>query len=189
MRMLTALLFLLSGFCLVDVHAQGVTRGTIAFVNYEQVFTNYFRSKLANDQIQEMLAAGDRERAMMVLAYDRIQEEMKDLKAKLISPETRPETKDSLRRQIDAKVAELKQLEERVKVFNDAQNKRIEEQTRRMRNNIMNELKTKIAVYAESKGYLAIVDGSQANDKGVPTLLYLDPRSDITKEVTDEVNK
>jgi len=180
---------LLIGCCLTDARAQGVTRGTIAFVNYEQVFTNYFRTKLANDQIQEMLAGIDRERALMVMAYDRMQDEMKELKATLIKPDTRPETKDSLRRQIDTKVAELKQLENRVKNFNESQNKRVEEQNRRMRSNIMGELKEKIATYAQAKGYLAIVDSSQSNDKGVPTLLYLDDRSDITREVIEEANR
>jgi len=189
MRILAALVMLLSGSCLIDARAQGVTRGTIAFVNYEQVFTNYFRTKLATEQIQEMLAGIDRERAMMVMAYDRIQEEMKELKATLIKPENSPEAKESLRRQIDTKVAELKQLESRVKIFNESQSKRVEEQNRRMRSNIMGELREKIAGYAESKGFLAIVDSSQTNDKGVPALLYLDQRSDITKDVIAEVNR
>ena len=189
MQKIGLLLFLLLFGAIVETHAQGVTRGTIAFVNYEQVFTNYFRSKLANDQIQEMLASGNRERAMMVVNYDRIQEEMKELRAKLISQETKPEAKDALRRQIDQRVADLKQLDERVKVFNDFQNKRVEEQNRRMRSNIMAELQQKISAYAESKGFLAVVDSSQVNDKGVPALLYLDPRSDITKDVLEEINK
>lgn len=173
----------------MDARGQMVTRGTMAFVNYEQVFTNYFKTKLSSVQLQEMMDTINRERAIMVLQFDNLQDELKKLRAKVIEGDANSPEKDTLRRQIDTRLIEVRRLEDRIKNFNETQTKRWDEQSKRIRDNLMEEIRGKMQAYIKLKGYLAVVDSSQVNEKGVPTVLYLDEGADITSDVIAEINK
>lgn len=182
-------LFFLWAWIADPASAQMVTRGTIAFVNYEQVFTNYFKTKLSSVQLQEMMDSMNRERAIMVLQFDNLQDELKKLRARALDAAVTDEEKDTLRRQIDARLIELRQLEGRIKNFSETQNKRWDEQSKRIRGNLMEEIREKMNAYLQLKGFLAVVDTSQQNEKGVPAVLYVDEGANITRDVIEAINK
>jgi outer membrane protein len=184
--LLVAFIFAFGAF---QAEAQMVTRGTIAFVDYEQVFTNFFKTKLANAQLQEMMDTINRERAIMVLQFDNLQDELKKMRARVTEGDVNDPAKDTLRKQIDTRLAEMRRLESRIKTFNETQTKRWDEQSKRIRGNLMEEIQAKMKVFIKSKGYLAVVDSSQVNEKGVPAVLYLDEGADITKDVIAEINR
>ncbi|HMP90641.1 MAG TPA: OmpH family outer membrane protein [Kiritimatiellia bacterium] len=164
-------------------------RGAIAFVDYEQVFTNFFKTKLANDQLNSLLDGINRERVIMATQFDILQNEIKKLRAQILEENVTEADVRNIRTHMDAKVVELRSLEERISTFNEAQKRRWEEQNRRIRANLMTEIREKLAPFYKSRGYLAVVDLSQVNDKGVPAVLYVDDRAVITKEAIAEVNK
>ena len=171
-----------------DVPAQA-PRSTIAFVDYEQVFTNFFKTKLANDQLNEMLESINRERAIMMAQFETLQTERNVLREGMIKEGLDEAARQNLRRRMDTNVADTRRLEERISTFNEAQARRWDEQNRRIRGNLMAEIRDRLASFYKARGFLAVVDLSQANEKGVPAVLYLDERADITRDAIIEVNK
>jgi Skp family chaperone for outer membrane proteins len=174
---------------LFAAQGQAITRGTIVFADYEQVLTNYFKAKLANDQLQQMLESFNRERAILLIQFDKYQEELKELRGGILKENLEPAEKEKIRKDIDAKLIEVRKHEERIASFNEIQTKRWEEQNRRIRGTLMEEIAEKLAALMKARGYLAVFDRSQVNDKGAPSVLYLDPQADITADLIAEVNK
>jgi Skp family chaperone for outer membrane proteins len=183
---LFAALFL---FCGQIASAQPSERGTVAFVDFEQVFTNYFKTKLANDQLLEMSDSINRERASMVMQFDQLQKEYEALRDKIIKETPVDPELTKIRREIDEKVVAIRRLDERIVKYNESQEKRWDEQNRRIRNSLVEEIREKINGYIVAKGYRAVVDSSQVNEKNIPIVLFVDPEADITAAVIAELNK
>lgn len=172
-----------------DVRAQVSARGTVAFVDFEQVFTNYFKTKLSNDQLQEMSDTINREQAKMLLQFDLLQKEFKELREKALSEDLIESDRAEYRQELDQRLVEIRRQEEKIKYFNDTQQKRWEEQNKRIRGELVDELRRKIGAFGKARGYVAVLDGNQKNDKGVPSALYFDPGNDVTQDVITYVNE
>lgn len=164
------------------------TRGSVVFVDYEAVFTNYFKTKLANEQLQGMYESINRERANLIMQFDALQAQLNELRTRALNEKLDEAARATIRRDVDLKLIELQRIEERSVAFNESQDKRWEEQNRRVRDDITGEIREKISAMMTTRGYLAVVDSSMVGKKGDPAILYFDPRSDITEEVIKEIN-
>ncbi len=186
---LTVLLFV----PMFDLHAQPATpssvRGTVVFIDFEQVFTNYFKTRLANDQLLEMSDSINRERAVMLTEYDQLQKVYAGQRAKLLSPEVEGNEADKLRIALDETLLSMKRQEEKIEAFNKTQDARWVEQNRRIRGTLVEDIQKKLHSYMKAMGYLAVFDRSQMNDKKVPAVLYVDDAADVTKAFIDALNK
>lgn len=169
--------------------APSPTRGTVVFVHFEQVFTNYYKTRLANDQLLELSDSINRERAVMVAEYDQMQKDYTALRERLLASDLPGEEADTLRTELDEKLLALKRQEERIETFNQAQETRWIEQNRRIRNNLVEDIQKRMSRFMKARGYLAVVDRSQVNDKNVPAVLYVDETADITQTLIQELNK
>jgi len=174
--------------CAGETYAQSA-RGVIAFVDFEQIFTNYFKTKLSNDQLQEMSDAINREQAKMLLQYDLLQKDFKDLRDKALSEDLIESDRAEYRKDLDARLIEIRRHEEKIKYFNETQQKRWEEQNKRIRGELVDELRRKIGVYGKARGFVAVLDGTKKNEQGVPSALYFDPENDVTADAIKYVNE
>jgi len=171
-----------------SAHAQP-PRQHIAFADFERVFTNYFKTKLAYDQLQQMIDSMNRERAVMLVQFDQTQEEIKSMRTLLSQPETESGQHAQTRKRIDAALVELRKLEDRIKKFGENQAKREDEQRRRIRDTMTREIRGRMQEFARTRGYTAVVDASQVDSRGMPAVYYLDPAADITADIETEINK
>jgi len=169
--------------------AQTVTRGAIVFVDFEQVFTNYYKTKLANDQLQDMSDSINREQAKMLLRFDQLQKEFKDYRDQALAEGLSETNRMELRKEADTRLIELRRQEERIKTFNDSQKIKWEEQNDRIRSGLVQDIREKIKVFGSAKGYRAVVDREQVNEKGVFSVLYYDEKADVTQEVIEQINR
>jgi len=173
---------------LPPAQAQG-TRGTTAFVDFQQVFTNYFKTRLANEQLQEMSDSINREQVKMMLQLDALQREYKDLRDSAVREGVSETERAEIRKRVDSKLIDVRRQEERLKFFNESQQKRWQEQNQRIRRELMDELQAKIRAIGKAKGYLAIIDIARKDEAGVPAALYHDENQDITLDVIRKVNE
>ena len=59
---------------------------------------------------------------------------------------------------------------------------------KRVRDKLVEEIKTTISTYAKTQGFTAVLDASGENLNGVPSVLHYDARLDITTAVVDLLN-
>ncbi len=174
---------------LLVVCATANAQPKIVFVDFEQVFTNFYKTKLANDQLLEMSDGMNREQMRMQVEFDMLQVQFRNYRDQAMQEGLSETNVVPLRKKADESLIEMRRVEDRIKQYGQIQQKRWEEQNRRIRNNLIDELRGKIARYGKAKGYLAIFDKAQVNEKGVPGVLYQDEEADVTAEVIDEVNR
>jgi Skp family chaperone for outer membrane proteins len=65
----------------------------------------------------------------------------------------------------------------------------LEEQGRRMRKRIVDEIKEKVADFAKSQNFLSVIDTSGQSLNGVQLVLYTDSKADITGDLIAMLNK
>jgi Skp family chaperone for outer membrane proteins len=167
------------------------TRQGVVFADFGQVYSNFFKTKLAEDRINEMAVSYARERAMLFDRFVALQDEYKTLRdaaaeaASTLTDDQRTER----RRTIDNRLLEIRQLEQRIEQFDATEHKKIEDQRNRLRQRIGEEIRERIQGYARAQGFAAVLDRSLLSRDDQPGLLFLDPNADVTDALVEEVNK
>lgn len=169
-------------------HAQSM-RGRVAVVDFEKLLASYYRTKLANDQLQELSDGINREQARMQMDYDALEKQFRALRDQIIQAGVAEANRAELRRKADENLVEMRRLEERIKTYTESQKKVWDEQNRRIRANLIEDLTEKIERYGKSFGYLVILDKSQMSERGIPAVLYRDEGTDITDDLIKQVNR
>lgn len=164
-------------------------RSRIVFADFGQVFTNYYKTRLANDQLVELADGINRERARMQIEFDTLQKQLRELRDQAMAADLPEEERAKLRREADLRLVDMRRIEERIRQFSEAQEKRWDEQNRRIRSSLIEDVRGRIAAYGKARGFLAILDKAQVDDKGVPAVLYQDESVDVTAELIEQVNR
>ena len=87
------------------------------------------------------------------------------------------------------KLVSIRELEAKIRRFDESRRKQLDEQSRRMRKGIVEEIRKVINDYAVKKGYHAVVDSSGQSFNAVELILYTDPKVDITAAIIEELKK
>ena len=86
-------------------------------------------------------------------------------------------------------MASLRDEENKIRRFDETRRKQLQEQGQRMRKRIVDEIRALVEKHAKAKAYQAVIDASGQSLNGVPIVLYVDPRADITGEILDILNR
>lgn len=180
-----AALLLLTTF---SVEAQP-RRGMVAVADFDAVYTNYFKTRLANDQLLEMSDGINREKSRMQVLFLEREQKFRELRDRAMQEELSEAERSDIRVEADENMVEMRRLEQRIKEYNESQQKLLDEQTRRIRGNLIDEIRERIRRYATDNGILMILDRSQVDDGGVPAVLFRDDTVDLTTEIINEINR
>ncbi|MGA1193530.1 MAG: OmpH family outer membrane protein [Kiritimatiellia bacterium] len=164
-------------------------RGMIAVADFDEVYTNYFKTRLASDQLAEMSDGINREKTRMQVLFLEHEKKFRDLRDRAMEEEISEAERTDVRTEADENMVEMRRLEQRIKEYNQSQQKLLDEQTRRIRGNLIEEIRERIRKYAIDNGILIIIDRSQVDDTGVPAILFRDDNVDITAEIINEINR
>jgi hypothetical protein len=95
------------------------------------------------------------------------------------------EARNEKRNEAEEKLVELREMEGKIRRFEESRRRQLDEQMKRVRDKLVEEIKTTISTYAKTQGYTAVLDSSGENLNGVPSVLHFDARLDITTAVVD----
>jgi len=182
MKLLPAVLFL--SLMSVPASAQQLK---IATVDLSKVFTNYYKTKQADAALQDMkteMAKSDKE---MIdgwqKAKDTYQKLLADANNQILSSEQRDKNKKSA----EDKLKEMKDTENNIQQFETQAKARLQEQTFRMRENLLSEIRVAINQKAKSGNYTFIVDTAAQSADRTPVFLY-SSAEDLTDAVVSHLN-
>jgi Skp family chaperone for outer membrane proteins len=164
-------------------------RGMIAVADFDAVYTNYFKTRLASDQLAEMSDGINREKSRMQVLFLEHEKKFRALRDRAMQEDISEAERSDVRAEADENMVEMRRLEQRIKEYNESQQKLLDEQTRRIRGNLIEEIRERIRKYATDNGILMILDRSQVDDTGVPAILFRDDTVDITAEIINEINR
>lgn len=187
-RYSTALVIIACALLLMPYQTKAST-DRIAFLDLEKVFSEYHKTKAADAELRRQAEEFNVERRAMIEKREELREEHNSLREDAMNEALAPQVRAAREEEAEAKTIQIREQEDRIRRFDELRTKQLEDQGRRMRRNIVEEIRKIINEHARERGYAAVIDSSGQSLNGVTTVLYLDPRHDITNEVIALLNK
>jgi len=98
------------------------------------------------------------------------------------------EERDKRKRAAEDKLKYLRDQEDTMRQYRAQATATLDEQGRRMRENILGEIRTLVNAKAKTAGYAMVVDTSADSAKGTPIVLFNTGENDITETILSQLN-
>lgn len=161
----------------------------IAFIDMAEVFKQFYKTQLAQDQIRQQ--ADD-----IKMEREEIEDEVKVMKEEIevLRTDSRDETlsedvRDNKRDQLEEKLVELQKKEQDMIDFEKLRRQQMEQQNTRMTKKLFDEIHEVIVQYAKAQGFDAVIDRSAQSRIGTDLVLYTSPKVDVTADVLAVLNE
>ena len=160
----------------------------IGTIDLRKVFDNYWKTKQADANLKDEAAGLDKERKTMVDDFQKKQEEYKKLQDSASDSAVSTEEREKRKKAAEDMLLKLRDLENNVKQFDAQARTTLGEKQRRMRDNLLGEIKDVIKAKAKVGGYSLILDTAAESVNNTPILLFNNGGSDVTDEVLKDLN-
>lgn len=175
------------GWGSLEAKAQDLQTG-IVFVDMESVFTNYYKTRDAEAQLKEQADEIKAERKTLIEKLEKLQEQLSGLRSQAQSTALKDDVRSAKRAEAEDKLLEIKDEETKIRRLEESAQRRMDEQSRRARTRLVEEINGVIRTHAATRGYLAIIDSSGNTLNGLPSVVYFNPKNDVTDEIIALIN-
>ena len=177
---------------LCSVLTSGATAQTvpqkIATIDLRKVFDNYWKTKQADANLKDHAGDLDKERKSLVEQYTKSQEIYKKLADGANDQAVSAEERAKRKKGAEDELMKLKEIENQVGQFDRTAKTTLGEQQRRMRDNILVEIKDAIKAKAKAGGYSFVIDSAADSVNSTPVLIYTSGENDLTDVVLVQLN-
>jgi outer membrane protein len=168
-------------------HAQAQMK--VGTIDMQKVFTAYYKTHDAEDKLKEAQRAYKDELDQRMDAYKKNLDVINKLNEEMNKPELSGASKDQKAQERDSKISETKGLEKEISDFRTTREKQIQDQLKRMRDGIVDEIMKVVNDQVKAANYDLVFDrsGFSANNI-VPVLLYSRDNYDFSDPVITKLN-
>src|SRR6201982_1028954 len=183
--LMTICVFAMSGGLALQARAE-MKGGT---VEQKKVFTAYYKTHDAEEKLKEAQKAYKDELDQLMDAYKKNLDGINKLNEEINKPEQSSASKDQKAQERDSKISETKGLEKEISDFRATREKQIQDQLKRMRDEIVEEIMKVVNDQVKAQNYDVVFDrsGFSANNI-VPVLLYSKDNYDFSESVITKLN-
>ena len=181
LAIMAAALFLAAG----SVHAAD----EIAFIDLQEVFKQFYKTQMAQDQIRQQADDIKMEREEMESEVEGIKAEVEVLRTDARDQALSEEARSSKRDLLEEKLVELQKKEQEMIDFEKLRMEQLEAQNQRMTKKLFDEIHEAVINYAKMQGYAAVIDRSSQSRIGTDSVLYANTKFDITANVLEVLNE
>ena len=181
-KLITAILFctLLAG--------SASAQGRVATIDLRKVFDNYWRTKQAQANLKEQAADMDKERKSLVEDFTKAQDDYKKIINSANDAATSKEESDKRKASAEKKLLEIRELEQTVQQYDRQATTTIGEKQKRMRDNILKEIREVVNAKAKASNFGLVVDTAADSVNNTPVILFTSGENDITDAVLSQLN-
>ncbi len=188
MRKLIVSTFLFAAaFCAASTAASAQFK--LGTVDMNKVFTAYFKTKDAEDKINDAKAAAKRELDDRLETLKKAMEEINKTNQEIEKPELSKDGKEKLAKQRDEKVQEARNLDREIAEFRQSRERQLQEQFMRMRKDIIDDIMKVVNEKVKAEGYDLVLDKTGVSMGQVPVVLYSRVDLDFSNEIITSLNK
>lgn len=160
----------------------------IGLVDLQKVFDGYYRTKEATAKIKEEVASIQKTGDGMLEDYRKANEEYKQLMEAANDVAISTEEKQKRRKSAEDKLIDIRQLEQQVQKYKAQADAAIGEKQRRMREQIIKEIRDTVVTKAKAAGYTAVIDSAAESVNRTPIFLYVNGENDMTDAILTQLN-
>ncbi len=160
----------------------------IAVINLKTVFDGYWKTKQSDVSIKDRQAEAEKDRKKMIEDYQKANEEYRKLSESASDPAVSSEERDRRKKSAEGKLVEIKEIEQNIQQFDRQFRTQITDQIKRMRDNIMREIREVVTAKAKAGAYNLVLDAGAESVSQTPILLFQSGAPDMTEDVLTELN-
>jgi len=172
--------------CLLSGSALAQSR--LATVDLRKVFDGYWKTKKADLQLKERGTDMEKEYKTMWDDFKRAKDEYQTLLTDANNQVLSPEEREKRKKSAEEKLKQLKETEETIQQYNRQARTALDEQRKRMRDSILEEIRTALTTKAKSAGYMLVVDTAAETPNNTPVVLFSSNENDMTQAIIEDLN-
>jgi len=168
------------------VSAQPVPK--IATFDLGKVFTNYYKTKLAEVSINDRRNQILKDENGMMEDLQKGEAEYKGLLADANNQVLSQDERDKKKVAADAKLKDLQQTKAALDEYDQSAKQQLADQSQRLREKILAEIKDAVNAKAKTGGYSLIIDSTASSINATPIIFYNNGQADLTTELLKQLN-
>ena len=160
----------------------------IGTVDMKTVFEKYWRTKEAEAKMNEVRGQVKRDLDEKAEKRKALEAEITKLNDELKKPEVSASKKETADKERQKKIAEWQEIMKDLQSFTQEKDKQLADQTLRIRNGIVDEIKKVVSDRVKSEQFDLVFDVSGNSINNVPVVMFASEKYDFTKYVIDTLN-
>jgi len=179
-------LFAFALFVLVAFSAAAQQK--IGIIDLRKVFDDYHKTRTADSTLKDEATDLEKERKALMDQYQKTTDDYRKALDGANDQAVSSDEREKRKKSAEGKLLDIKSLEQNITDFDKAARTRLEEKQRRMRDNILAEIRNVINLKAKAAGYSMVIDSAAETINRTPVLIYSNGENDITTAVLSELN-
>ena len=171
-------------------------QGRIATVELRKVFDGYWRTKQADAALKDRAADIEKDHKTMLDDWKKAKDEYQTLLGEANNQTLSFEEREKRKKSAEDKLKQIKDSEEDITRYERQARTTLDEQRKRMRDSIVEEIRAAVNSKAKSGGFALVIDSgaesgngnAAAGTPGTPVFLYTNNENDITEAVLSQLN-
>jgi outer membrane protein len=160
----------------------------IGTVDLRKVFDGYWKTKQADAALKDRAADMDKSHKEMLDGWRKAKEDYAKLLSDANDQAVSAEERERRKRAAETKLRDMKETEENIGQFERQARTTLDEQKRRMRDNILGEIRTVLNARAKQAGFTLVIDTAAETINSTPVILYTAGDNDLTDQVLSQLN-
>lgn len=168
--------------------SSALAQGKIATVDLKKLFDNYYKTKLAQANIQERAAQLDSDDKSMKDDFKKGGDDYQKLVQQANDQALSADERDRRKQSADDKMKLLQANKASIEQFERQAQTTLTEQRQRMRDNILTEIKAAVNTKAKAAGYTLVLDTAAETVNGTMAIVYSSGENDMTDAILAQIN-
>ncbi len=160
----------------------------LATVDLRKVFDGYWKTKQANAALKERGDEMEKELKGLVADFESGKQEYQTLLESANDQAASITERERRKKKAEDKLKKLREDEQTIQQFQRQARTTIDEQQRRMRDNILEEVKATITSLAKAGNFTLVIDTAAETPNRTPVILYSSDPDDLTTAVLTQLN-
>ena len=160
----------------------------IATVDLRKLFDNYWKTKQADGALKDLETDLKKELSSLRDTHKKMTEDYQRLLADANDQAVSSDERDKRKKSAEAKLRDIKENEDTIKGYVTQADERLLLQRRRMRETILNEIRTMINAKAKAGNYALVVDTAAETPNATPVFIYTSGENDLTTNLLEQLN-
>jgi Skp family chaperone for outer membrane proteins len=160
----------------------------IATVDLRKLFDNYWKTKQAEGALKDLEAELKKELGSLRESHKKMTEDYQKLLADANDQAVSSEEREKRKKIAEGKLRDIKESEDTIKSYVTNADERLLMQRRRMREDILGQIRTMINAKAKAGNFALVVDTTAETPNATPIVIYTNGENDLTSSVLAELN-
>jgi Skp family chaperone for outer membrane proteins len=160
----------------------------MGIVDLRKIFDGYWKTKQADAALKDRAADMEKEFKNMVADFEKAKEDYSKVLASASDQAAPAEEREKRKKSAEEKLKYLNDQGAAIEQYRRQSTATLDEQKKRMRDNLLGEIRTVLNAKAKTASYTMVIDVAAETINNTPVVLYHSGENDLTQEILTHLN-